>query len=144
MERGDEDAKDLSSHLCQVGRRDTTCLRTLEKRQRDKVVEDRDTCVRAAMSVHLVMAIMSPTPLLFPSLPTTQREPGDNNKRQGKRKHKKLTAQPHARAGSMEVDGYENHAAEKQGFTSRGGSRTHALFRFTTRAAADLPPIPLS
>jgi hypothetical protein len=56
----------------------------------------------------------------------------------------KLTAQPHARAGSMEVDGYENPEAENQGFTSRGGSRTHALFRFTTRAAAGLPPIPLS
>jgi hypothetical protein len=55
-------------------------------------------------------------------------------KKNGRKKHKKLTAQPHARAGSMEVDGYENPAAaEKQGFTSRGGSRTHALFRFTTR-----------
>jgi hypothetical protein len=28
--------------------------------------------------------------------------------------------------------GYENPDAENQGFTSRGGSRTHALFRFTT------------
>jgi hypothetical protein len=64
-------------------------------------------------------------------------------KNNGKQKHKKLTAQPHARAGSMEVDGYENPATEKQGFTSRGGSRTHALFQFTMRDAANLPPIPL-
>ena len=33
----------------------------------------------------------------------------------------KLTAQPRALAGSMEVDGYENPEAENQGFTSRGG-----------------------
>jgi hypothetical protein len=45
----------------------------------------------------------------------------------------KLTAQPRALAGSMEVDGYENPEAENQGFTSRGGSPTRALFRFTTR-----------
>jgi hypothetical protein len=64
-----------------------------------------------------------------------------SNRRKEKRKKKmqKLTAQPHARAGSMEVDGYENPEAENQGFTSRGGSRTHALFRFTTRAAANPP-----
>jgi hypothetical protein len=37
---------------------------------------------------------------------TTRRKEKENNNT--RRKYKKLTGQPHARAGSMEVDGYEN------------------------------------
>jgi hypothetical protein len=42
-------------------------------------------------------------------------------KNNGGGKHKKLTAQPHARAGSMEVDGYENPAAENRVLLLEGG-----------------------
>jgi hypothetical protein len=59
------------------------------------------------------------------------------------KQHKKLTAQPHARAGSMEVDGYENPEAENQEFYfSRGESNPRTLSIYD-EAASDPTPIPL-
>jgi hypothetical protein len=56
-------------------------------------------------TAYIVMVIMSPT--LFLCQPP-KKELGDEKKKPGKEKYKKLTARPHARAGSMEVDGHEN------------------------------------
>jgi hypothetical protein len=88
----------------------------------------------AASLVDDVYVTCAPTAYVRLRHPSFRHQRKTGKRKMEERKHKKLTAQPHARAGSMEVDGYENPAAaEKQGFTSRGGSRTHALFRFTTR-----------
>jgi hypothetical protein len=59
----------------------------------------------------------------------------------GKKAHRPAPGPRQKHGGG--VDRYKNPGAEYQGFTSRGGGRTYALFRFTTRATADLPPMPL-
>jgi hypothetical protein len=67
--------------------------------------------------------------------------PHKKNERNERKVSKKLTAQPHARARSMEVNGYENSV--KRVLLLEGGVEPTHSFDYDD-AAADLPPIPLS